>query len=339
MREKRYIPTAPTLLSAEGGRVFLWVCISFLLITFSLPIFAQKMSREEYIAKYKEMAVRQMVESGIPASITMAQACLESANGNSMLAVEANNHFGIKCHGWQGASVRKDDDAAQECFRKYDSPEHSFRDHSDFLRYRDRYAFLFELDRTDYRSWAYGLKTAGYATAPDYAQRLIKIIEDNGLDKLDKLDDTLSAAIPESPMKAEISVKVKPRKGSPLYNISLSRQIYSVNGVSYILAESYDTYKTLADEFDLFYREILSFNDLQKEHPLTEGELVYIERKKKTAADPIQMHVVEEGETLYDLSQRFAIRLSSLCKYNNLQPGSMINPGEIVYLHQSKEKK
>jgi len=304
--------------------------IIILLLLLQLPLLGQKMSREEYIAKYKDLAIKQMLESGIPASITMAQACLESGNGNSTLAVEANNHFGIKCHGWQGKSILKDDDAANECFRKYDTPEESFRDHSDFLRYRDRYAFLFELERTDYKGWALGLKKAGYATAPDYAQRLIKLIEDNSLYKLDQISDSVAVVIPESPMKAEMSVKI---------GTSLSRQVYSLNGVQYILAESYDTYKSLADEFNLFYREILSFNDLKKDKPLFEGVVVFIERKKKAAAPSLQMHVVEEGETLYDLSQRFAIRLSSLCKYNSLAPESVINPGEIVYLHQRKSEK
>jgi len=308
--------------------------VLFVSVVLAVSSFAQTMSRAEYIAKFKELAISQMVESGIPASITMAQACLESGNGNSMLAVKANNHFGIKCHGWQGATIRKDDDKPDECFRKYASPEESFRDHSDFLRYRDRYAFLFELERTDYKGWAYGLKKAGYATAPDYPQRLIKIIEDNNLASLDVLTDSVATTIPESPVKAEMSVKVPATAGT-----TIARQIYSINGVQYILAESYDTYASIADEFNLFHREILAFNDLKKDEPLSEGQMVYIEPKRKTAASSLRMHVVEEGESLYSLSQRFAVRLSSICKYNALAPDSAINPGEIVYLHQRRSEK
>ena len=303
------------------------------LVLSASSLYAQNMTRAEYISRYREMAVAQMVESGIPASITMAQACLESANGNSALAVQANNHFGIKCHGWQGGSIYRDDDKAGECFRKYESPEESFRDHSDFLRYRDRYAFLFELERTDYKGWAYGLKKAGYATAPDYAQRLIKVIEENNLALLDILPDSLAAAIPESPVKAETSVRLQASIGT-----SISREVYSINGVRYILAEGYDTYRALADEFNLFLREILSFNDLKDEEPLVEGRIVYIERKRNAAAASLKMHVVEEDETLYSLSQRFAVRLSCLCKYNGLSPDSAINPGEIVYLHRRRTK-
>ena len=127
--------------------------------------------QQSYIEKYSSLAVEEMYRTGVPASITLAQGLLESGNGQSRLAVKGNNHFGIKCHNtWTGAKVYHDDDRKGECFRKYDSPEESFRDHSDFLRYRDRYKFLFDLELTDYRSWAYGLKTAGYATDPKYPE-------------------------------------------------------------------------------------------------------------------------------------------------------------------------
>ena len=134
--------------------------------------------QQRYVEKYAPVAVREMLRSGVPASITLAQGMLESGNGESKLATQGKNHFGIKCHkGWTGKSMKVDDDARGECFRVYDSVEESYRDHSDFLRYRDRYKFLFDLDRTDYKGWAYGLKKAGYATDPSYAAKLIRYIE------------------------------------------------------------------------------------------------------------------------------------------------------------------
>lgn len=135
-----------------------------------------KMTRPEYVEKYKDIAIKEMLENGIPASITLAQGLLESDAGNSALAMYANNHFGIKCHkDWKGDTYIQDDDAKDECFRKYQAAEESFDDHSEFLKTRGRYAFLFELRKTDYKGWADGLKEAGYATDPGYAGRLIKL--------------------------------------------------------------------------------------------------------------------------------------------------------------------
>ncbi len=145
------------------------------------------MSREDYIKTYSDLAMKEMARVGIPASITLAQGCLESDNGNSTLATKGNNHFGIKCHDWTGKKIYHDDDAKNECFRSYDSPYESYMDHSQFLTTRDRYAELFELKPHDYRGWAKGLKNAGYATASNYATLLIKIIEDNELYRFDLL--------------------------------------------------------------------------------------------------------------------------------------------------------
>ena len=313
--------------------------LSIALLLFSLSGLAaqERITRQEYIERYKALAIRQMVEYGIPASITLAQACLESGDGNSTLAVEGNNHFGIKCHGWQGATIHHDDDLLQECFRKYDKVEDSYRDHSEFLRYRDRYAFLFELERTDYRGWAYGLKKAGYATAPEYAQRLIAIIEQNNLSQYDGIaaEDPDIEAIP-TPITAEKSVRITPDKGSPLYRISLARQVYSRNGVTYILAEGYDTYESLAKEFRLFRRELLRFNDMKTEIPIVAGQVVYLEKKRTRSAKFLEMHVAEEGETMYDLSQRYAVRLRNLYMYNGMKEGEEPIPGQKIYLQPRK---
>lgn len=155
---------------------------------------AQSAVRSRYIEKYKDIAVEQMKRYGIPASITLAQACLESANGTSPLATKANNHFGIKCHEWKGKTYKHDDDKKGECFRRYADPAESFKDHSLFLTTRARYKGLFSLNREDYKAWAHGLKAAGYATNPQYAQLLIKIIEENGLQRYDRLAVGNSAA-------------------------------------------------------------------------------------------------------------------------------------------------
>ena len=297
----------------------------------------ERITRQEYIERYKAIAIRQMVEYGIPASITLAQACLESGDGNSTLAIEGNNHFGIKCHGWQGAKIHHDDDQLQECFRKYDKVEDSYRDHSEFLRYRDRYAFLFELDPKDYRGWAFGLKKAGYATAPEYAQRLIAIIEANNLSQYDApAEENPEVEALPTPITAEKSVRITPDKGSPLYRISLARQVYSRNGVTYILAEGYDTYETLAKEFRLFRRELLRFNDMREEIPIVAGQVIYLEKKRTRSAKFLEMHVAEEGETMYDLSQRYAVRLRNLYMYNGMKEGEEPVPGQKIYLQPRK---
>lgn len=301
---------------------------------FALASDEKKMSRQEYIARYADVAVREMKATGIPASITLAQACLESANGNSTLARKANNHFGIKCHGWKGKTMRRDDDERNECFRSYSNADESFRDHSDFLRYRDRYASLFELDPTDYKAWAYGLQSAGYATSRTYAASLIRIIEEEGLARYDQLNVEARDALPPTPLKAEASAAFKPLPGHRLYTASLSREIRTTNGVAWISARNGDTYEGLAREYNLFKRELLGFNDLKRDEPIHEGQLVYVEAKKRESARGLEKHVVEEGETLYGLSQRYAVKLKSLCKYNGLTPASRLQPGSIINLRR-----
>ena len=299
-----------------------------------LPVsaFTPRASRAEYIAKYKDLAISQMIEYGIPASITLAQGCLESGDGNSTLAREANNHFGIKCHGWSGPSIRQDDDEKNECFRKYDSPEQSFKDHSDFLRYRDRYAKLFELERTDYKGWAYGLKAAGYATAPSYAQSLIKIIEEYNLSQYDVLTSEAAAELPPTPSQAAASITLKPRSDSPLYRISLYREVLEQNGVAYIVSNGMDTFGALAKEYNLFKRELLVFNDLKRDGKIEAGTRIYLEKKKKESARHLDKHVFEEGETMYGIAQRYAVQLKCLYKYNNIKEGSEPQPGDIILL-------
>ncbi|MBQ9397642.1 MAG: glucosaminidase domain-containing protein [Bacteroidales bacterium] len=292
----------------------------------------QKLTRQQYIEQYADIAVREMKATGIPASITLAQGCLESGNGNSTLATKANNHFGIKCHGWKGKSIKHTDDAPDECFRSYDSAEASFRDHSDFLRYRDRYATLFNLDPTDYKGWAYGLQKAGYATATTYAASLIRIIEENELYRYDRLDEQAREALPPTPQEAETSLQFKPLPGHKLYQASLQREIRSRNGVPYIIARKNDTWRQLAREYNLFRGELLRFNDLRHGAVLQAGATVYLEPKKKESAPHLDKHVVEEGETMHSLAQRYAVKIKKLYQYNAMRPGTEPEPGTILNL-------
>lgn len=275
--------------------------------------------RRSYIDKYSSLAVSEMQRTGVPASITLAQGLLESGAGTSRLAVNANNHFGIKCHkSWRGETIYHDDDAPQECFRAYSKPEDSFRDHSDFLRYYDRYKPLFDLEITDYKGWAYGLKQAGYATDPKYAVKLIKLIEDYSLMRFD------AGVVPvvESPDRLE-----KAQAQSVTYNekfeFPLDRIVYTKNGVPCIYSVAGDSYESLAKSYDLFKRELLRFNDLSQDEVLLPGTLVYLQRKKAKSGKGLDKYIVsEDGESLRDISQRFGVRMKSIARRNGLRKGS-----------------
>jgi LysM repeat protein len=317
---------------------------TFLMICFfsTTALWAQeKMTRQQYIDKYKDIALEQMKSHGIPASITLAQGCLESGDGNSPLAKEANNHFGIKCHNdWKGPSMRLDDDQKDECFRKYKKASDSYDDHGDFLRGRDRYSSLFDLKITDYKGWAYGLKKAGYATNPQYAQMLIKIIEDYGLYKYDSelAGKALKekGLLPPSPAQLEALIRLKPAKHSPLYKYSLNRTLYVQNNVAYVIANEGDTYKSIGEEYNLFPREILRFNDVKNDCSLSSGTIVYIQKKKCRAKRHLDVHIAEDGDTYYAISQRYAVRLSKILKYNKVKSSDSPKEGDAIYLRSSK---
>ncbi|MBQ6081983.1 MAG: glucosaminidase domain-containing protein [Bacteroidales bacterium] len=299
--------------------------------------------RREYIRQWSETAVEQMIASGVPASITLAQACLESANGTSTLARQANNHFGIKCRGWSGPAFRHDDDLKDECFRSYDNAEESFCDHSDFLRYNDRYASLFDLDPTDYKGWARGLKKAGYATDPAYAEKLIKIIEDYRLYEYDVIKPRkggTSVSLPPSPVTLEKVSKVdaplhfRPRS---LGSVTIDYTFYEKHGLVYIVANGTEDYASLARQFNLFRRELLRFNDEKRDHIIPAGEMIYLQPKRNQSTADLAKHVVEEGETMRGLSQRFGVKLKNLYKFNNMKPGREPAPGTIINLRKVKK--
>ncbi len=286
---------------------------------------------ETYIEKYSSVAVSEMKRSGVPASITLAQGLLESAAGQSELASKSNNHFGIKCHSdWKGKKTYKDDDKAGECFRVYSNAQASFRDHSDFLRYQDRYKGLFELEPTDYRSWAKGLKKAGYATDRSYADKLIKIIEDYQLYRFDQ-----DIELPETPLVIEKPVELPRTEIREEYRFSLARDIYEVNGVPCVYAVEGDTYASLAQAYGLFDNEILRYNDLRSEAPLRPGDVVYLQLKKRRAPKGLDKFIAGDGgETLRDIAQRFGVRLSSLRRFNHLPDECVPLEGDTILLRK-----
>ena len=313
------------------------------LILTALPGYSQQQqTREEYIEKYKDAAIQYMKTHGIPASITLAQGCLESADGNSDLAVRANNHFGIKCHNdWKGPTYyKKGDDPGKSCYRKYRNASESFKDHSDFLRYGQRYAFLFDLEITDYKGWSHGLKKAGYATDPKYAQKLIKIIEDY---RLYSFDRELSAKaeenrniLPPSPNEIMKVMELNPARTSLLYKYSRNRTIYQRNGVPYILAGDMDTYESLAEEYNLFTRELLRYNDLKDPVDLVPGTVVYLQRKKAKAQKHMEIHIAVDGDTYYDIAQKYGVRMKKLFKYNDYRDGDILHVGDEIFLRRHR---
>ncbi len=276
-------------------------------------VFAQG-KQEAYIKKYKDVAIREMKLHGIPASITLAQGILESGSGESYLATEANNHFGIKCHeGWSGERVYHDDDKKNECFRSYKNPDESFKDHSLFLKNRSRYAFLFEESPTDYKAWAKGLKKAGYATNPKYPKLLIDLIERYELHKYD-LDGY--NAEPHGEEK-EIAVA--------LINVS-------TNGVKYIEVGEGETLESISLKTQVRMKRLLKYNDLSWDSKVAEGERLYTQPKRKKAARDFNYHKVEADEDMHSISQKFGIRLEHLYKRNNMKVGEQPKVGTTLYL-------
>lgn len=258
----------------------------------------QTITRAEYIEQYAPLAVEQQMLYGIPASITLAQGLLESANGNSRLAREANNHFGIKCGSlWDGESIRHDDDAAQECFRAYSSVEESYIDHSLILLERKWYRPLFDLDPKDYKAWAHGLKKAGYATNPLYAELLIKIIEDNQLHKYDNalLSDWQSGKQeePTAPATEEVVAEVmeevahepEPQKPQRVDVDNLRVALHSVGGYGifseggrrYVIATEGDNLTRVAKAVGIPERRLRRINGFDKERTVFTDERIFIE--------------------------------------------------------------
>lgn len=287
--------------------------------------YSQKMSREEYIEKYKSLAIEDQEVYGIPASIKLAQAMLESDNGNSRLARAGNNHFGIKCKSdWTGQTIKHDDDAPQECFRKYATVEESFRDHAEFLDKSPRYQFLFDLEPTDYKGWAYGLSKAGYATNPKYPELLIKIIEDNQLYLLDQgkqLPDNKVAEPVDTPPAEPASAEPGTGKVDidnyvvAIYNHE-GYDIYLNNGSKFIIAKEDNSIGRIAAVFSIKERKLRKYNDMQLGDNVKAGDMVYINPKNKRSDNGRVLHTVEQGQTMRDISQIYGIKLKKLQSLN-----------------------
>ena len=328
-----------------------------------------KLTPEEYIFKWRHIAVEHMEEYGIPASITMGQAILESGYGNGYLARVANNHFCIKCKSsWTGATITYADDDPNDCFRVYESVEDSFRDHADFLNTGSRYQFLFAYDADDYKNWAKGLKKAGYATAPDYAERLIGVIEKYNLALLDKrngvalYDDYLASqnkvdisALQQQVVehaKEEVAESVADAKSDVVTDIATAYadkgidpnnfrvtinahkgyNVYLTNRTHYIVAKSGDTFESLSKLFKVSASNLRRFNDVAKDVQPAEGDIIYIERKLAAWMGEELLHSVMSGETLYQISQLYGIRLKNLQKINRLRGNMPLTEGRTIRL-------
>ena len=331
------------------ARFFLFV---FLLLPFA--VVGQKITPEQYIETYKQIAMREMRDYRIPASITLAQGLLESGAGNSALAREAKNHFGIKCHkGWTGGSYIMDDDAKNECFREYDNPEESFKDHSLFLTTRDRYSKLFELDIMDYEGWAKGLKEAGYATNPKYAQLLIDRIK---LYNLDKYDQIVMGLLPDDSEETEpiddsglLTQEVCEEQQIPGFELAYSpadrsvfelvdmtpggRFIYENNHVHFVFAKEGETPASMAKELGIKLKKLCAYNLISypDDAEFHSGDVVYLSglRNRNWKA---KSYIVEEGETLRDVALRFAVKPEKILKRNKLQMGASLRKGQKIRL-------
>lgn len=275
-------------------------------------------TQSEYVAEWSSVAVENMKTYRIPASITLAQGILESGNGNSELARVANNHFGIKCHDWTGDKMYIDDDASNECFRKYPTADDSYKDHSLFLTGRSRYAKLFTLSQTDYKAWAQGLKDAGYATSPTYPTRLVELIEKLGLAQY----DNPNAIVPDVYVQNST-----PKNTETISAYSAHKVMKHKNKVDYIVARKGDTFYKIAKEFNMGMWQLYRYNDFgPKKDLLIEGDIVYLQPKRRRAKDKHATSFTANGTvTLTTISQCEGIKLESLMHMNNIS-----SPDEIV---------
>lgn len=316
-------------------------------ISITLHAAAQRITPEQYIENYKDLAISEMIRTGVPASITLAQGIHESESGNSMLVKKSNNHFGIKCKStWTGGKVYHDDDARGECFRKYEKSEDSYRDHSDFLKNNQRYASLFTLDPTDYSGWAYGLKKAGYATNSQYAPLLVTLVERYNLTQYDLI--ALNRAPQQQPGIILVSNEEK-KEAQPPVTVGITPpqeqkeetkavmaayptdKVFYINETKVVYAAEGTSLLALALKYDLSLSKLVDFNDLDDKTDILEtAQLVFLQRKRKQGVT--ETHIVKPGESLYDIAQAEGIRLETLLEMNHLEEDAVPEPGEKIYL-------
>ena len=292
-------------------------CLLFFIATLAEAATQRKIpSYEKYIKTYSALAIEQQKKYKIPASITLAQGLLESGAGQSDLARRSNNHFGIKCHSdWRGGRVYHDDDLRGECFRKYKRVEDSYEDHSKFLK-RSRYDRLFQLKITDYKGWARGLQKCGYATDRAYANKLIKVIEDYELYRYDT---------------GKVHRLTRQEKKKLKYP-TVKYTIYRTYGLLYVYAKENDSFDQIAQNLDFPVKDLKKFNEVPEDFPLQKGDIVYIEKKKKKADKPNYDHVVQVGESMHSIAQKYGIQIKSLYKMNKKDKDYVPEEGDVLKL-------
>ena len=275
---------------------------------------------QTYINQYKDLAIEQMLRYHIPASITLAQGLFESSAGRSVLATQGNNHFGIKCHNWTGPTQYHDDDARGECFRVYKDARDSYEDHSKFLARQPRYARLFELGQRNYKGWAQGLKQCGYATNPQYANKLIQIIELYKLFDYDKAKRFDRFMAEHSGSEQAVNAQ------------GLLHPIYKFNDNYYLITREGDTFKALGKEVEINWRKLAKYNERDKNDVMHKGEIVYLKKKRKKAPKQYKNrpHIVKKGESMYIISQKYGIRLKNLYKMNYFDIDHQIKIGDRI---------
>ncbi|MFV0530972.1 MAG: glucosaminidase domain-containing protein [Flavobacteriales bacterium] len=301
---------------------------------------------ELYVKRFAKTAIDEMEKYSIPASITLAQGMLESSYGGSDLTNRSNNHFGIKCHSsWTGERVYHDDDARGECFRKYSSPWFSFRDHSKFLQ-KKRYQHLYTYDSKDYKSWAKGLKKAGYATNPKYPELLISKIEKYQLWRYDYMtsqtvDKELSGALAVAFSGQKIDSPAIAANPSPAVTqpSNSTHQIYKhrTGKLPYIIAQQGDTWDNIAAEFDIKIKKIVAYNDVALDRSVTPGQYVFLKKKKSRAKE--KYHTVRQEEDMYQIAQKYGVRLGKLYEKNLMRIGEQPKAGDVISLKRKKRIK
>lgn len=302
-------------------------------------------SVSDYINQYKDLAVSEMNRTGIPASITLAQGIIESDCGRSTLAVDANNHFGIKCHNdWTGPTVRHNDNKRNECFRKYRKAEESFYDHSDFLKTGSRYDFLFRIKNTDYKAWANGLRKAGYATNPDYANMLIRTIEGNDLWKFDNgrtllltekadSENIKDKRLITSGDSTKKIIQTQMMGGTVIANVP---RVMEKNRIQYIIVKDGDTRQKLEEELQLLSWELPKYNELNSDFVPKAGQILYLQPKRDQAEPGKEYYTTITGDSMYHISQQFGIKLKKLYEMNRMSAGTEPEPGKKIWLRTVK---
>ncbi|MEO8117543.1 MAG: glucosaminidase domain-containing protein [Bacteroidota bacterium] len=340
-------------------------------ILFQTSLFAQSGNSlpQQYIEKYKELAINEMIRTGVPAAITLAQGILESGSGQSDLALRSNNHFGIKCKlEWTGDKVYQDDDEANECFRSYPTVEDSYRDHSDFLKNRSNYAFLFNIPPTDFEGWCKGLKKAGYATSPAYPKMLMDVIKKYNLQdytllalqrmqgnnqtaniqnksntpvvSINTIDDAVEIPLMNDPNNT-FKKDVVTQAAIPVVEKSMAPQypagVFTINQCKVIYVTSGSSLFAVSAQQNIDFAKLLAFNELNSGDILENGRLIYLEKKGKKSSK--KFHVITGNETLTDVSQNEGVQLQSILAYNNLTSNQQVLAGTKIFLQPPANSK